>query len=365
VDWHPWGEEALSRARAEDKPILLSIGYSACHWCHVMERESFDDPAVAARMNELFVNVKVDREERPDLDQIYQAVVQIMRRSGGWPLTVFLTPDRRPFFGGTYFPPVPRHGMPSFSMVLAAVAEAWRDRRADVERTSADLVTAIGQLTSVQSARGELGPGAIGEAASALARRFDPVHGGFGDRPKFPSTMSLDVMLRAWRRGDGAQLARVERTLDAMRAGGVYDQLGGGFHRYSTDARWLVPHFEKMLYDNALLARLYLDGWRATGDAGYASTVAEILGYLEREMMDPSGLFYSTQDADSEGEEGRFFVWTPAQIAEVIGEDAAIACDFFGVSEQGNFEGTGASVLHLARALSSLAERYGKTQEEL
>ncbi|HJL19043.1 MAG TPA: thioredoxin domain-containing protein [Sandaracinaceae bacterium LLY-WYZ-13_1] len=356
VDWYPWGPEALARARAEDKPILLSIGYSACHWCHVMERESFDDEATAALMNERFVSVKVDREERPDLDQIYQLVVQLMRRSGGWPLTVFLTPSRQPFFGGTYFPPTPRYGMPDFRTVLRSVHDAFRERRDEVERSAAQITAAIEEVTAARAEPADPPKDVAVRCASKLAARFDEDHGGFGDRPKFPNTMLLDVMLRAWRRGDEASLARVEKALAAMREGGIHDQLGGGFHRYGTDARWLVPHFEKMLYDNALLARLYLDGWRATGEARWAETVGETLRYVLREMRDESGLFYSTQDADSEGEEGKFFVWTPAELEARLGpDDAAVAAKRFGVTPEGNFEGTGATVLHLNRSVDAVA----------
>jgi hypothetical protein len=365
VDWYPWGEEALARAREEDKPILLSIGYSACHWCHVMERESFDDEDTAALMNERFVSIKVDREERPDLDQIYQLVVQLMRRSGGWPLTVFLTPSLRPFFGGTYFPPVPRFGMPDFRTVLRSVAEAYRERRDEVDRSADELTDAIAQVTSARAEPVDPPARVAERAAARLADRFDEHHGGFGTRPKFPNTMLLEVMLRAAHRGDEASLARVRRALDGMRAGGVYDQLGGGFHRYSTDERWLVPHFEKMLYDNALLAKLYVDAWRATGEARWADTVRETLGYVEREMRAPEGLFYSTQDADSEGVEGKFFVWTPAQLEEVLGpEDAAVAAAHYGVTDEGNFEDTGATVLHENRSVEAVARQLGRDPEE-
>jgi uncharacterized protein YyaL (SSP411 family) len=341
VDWYPWGEEALARARADDKPILLSIGYSACHWCHVMERECFEDEAIARLMNERYVCIKVDREERPDLDQIYQLVVQIMGRSGGWPLTVFLAPDQRPFFGGTYFPPTDRHGMPGFPRVLDAVAEAYRDKREEIAAQAAGITEAITKVTEVASAPGfMLGPHVLERAAAKLARRFDDEHGGFGTRPKFPNTMPLEVLLRRGALdGDTEALARVVLALDSMRAGGVYDQLGGGFHRYSTDERWLVPHFEKMLYDNALLLRLFVDAWRATKEARFAATAREIFGWVRREMTSPGGGFYATQDADSEGEEGRFFVWTPEEIDGVLDPDEAkAACAAFGVTREGNFD---------------------------
>jgi uncharacterized protein len=351
VDWYPWGPEALERAQHEDRPILLSIGYSACHWCHVMERESFENEAIAAMMNQWFVNVKVDREERPDLDQVYQLVVQLMGRSGGWPLTVFLTPDQKPFFGGTYFPPSDRHGIPGFPRVLQAIWEAYRTRRDEVSTQSSELVKAIADAASGETARlsvGSLSPEFLANATKKLAARFDDENGGFGHKPKFPGTMSLDVLLR------GGEKARVRKALDAMRAGGIWDQLGGGFHRYSTDERWLVPHFEKMLYDNALLLRLYVDGWRAFGDERYAATARDIASYVLREMCSPEGGFYATQDADSEGEEGKFFVWTPAQVDAACAGDAEAARAakrVWGITEEGNFEeggaDTGSTVLSL------------------
>ncbi|AKF08283.1 thioredoxin domain-containing protein [Sandaracinus amylolyticus] len=365
VEWYPWGDDALSRAAAEDKPILLSIGYSACHWCHVMERESFDDPATAALMNELFVNVKVDREERPDLDQIYQLVVQMMGRSGGWPLTVFLTPERKPFYAGTYFPPVERYGMPSFATVLRAVREAWDHRRDEIVRTADELTSDIVRATTTRSDARDVPSDVATRAAKKLATRFDEAHGGFGSRPKFPSTMSLDVMLRAAHAGDATMGARVRKALDAMRAGGIWDHLGGGFHRYSTDERWLVPHFEKMLYDNALLMRLYADAHRAWGDARDAETVRAIASWVTREMTDAEGAFYATQDADSEGEEGKFFVWRPEELDALLApEESAVAKLAWGVAEGGNFEHTGATVLHANRALDVVATRLGITVEE-
>jgi uncharacterized protein YyaL (SSP411 family) len=338
VDWYPWGPEALERAQYEDRPILLSIGYSACHWCHVMERESFENEVIAAMMNQWFVNVKVDREERPDLDQVYQLVVQLMGRSGGWPLTVFLTPDQKPFFGGTYFPPSDRHGLPGLSRVLQAIWEAYRTRRDEVTTQSSELVKAIADAASGEAARlsvGALSPEFLASATKKLAARFDDDHGGFGHKPKFPGTMSLEVLLR------GGETTRVRKALDAMRAGGIWDQLGGGFHRYSTDERWLIPHFEKMLYDNALLLRLYVDGWRAFGDERYAATARDIASYVLREMCSPEGGFYATQDADSEGEEGKFFVWTPTQVDAACAGDAEAARAakrVWGITEEGNFE---------------------------
>jgi uncharacterized protein YyaL (SSP411 family) len=370
VDWYPWGPEALERARREDKPILLSIGYSACHWCHVMERESFESEATAKVMNEWFIPVKVDREERPDLDQVYQLVVQLMGRSGGWPLTVFLTPDQRPFFGGTYFPPVDRYGMPSFPRVLQAVWEAYRAKPDEIAAQAEEITQAIRRVATGDS--GDVGTVAppdgapridedsVPRAALKLASRFDDNHGGFGQRPKFPNTMCLEVLLRA---GD---LPRVRKALDAMRAGGIWDHLGGGFHRYSTDDRWLVPHFEKMLYDNALLLRLYVDAWRATGDPLYEQTARAIAAYVAREMTAPDGGFYATQDADSEGEEGKFFVWTPAEVdAACAGDDEAarVAKVAFDVTDAGNFEGSGATVLSTPEPIEAVATKLSMTRQ--
>ncbi|HEX4445261.1 MAG TPA: thioredoxin domain-containing protein [Polyangiaceae bacterium] len=366
VDWYPWGTEALEKARRENKPILLSIGYSACHWCHVMERESFESEATARMMNDWFVSVKVDREERPDLDQVYQLVVQLMGRSGGWPLTVFLTPDQRPFFGGTYFPPSDRYGMPGFPKVLTAVSEAYRARPDEVVAQAEELTRAIRAVSSGEASAGEaataatLTPDSLARAAHKLGARFDDRNGGFGERPKFPNTMCLDVLLRA---GD---VTRVRKALDAMRAGGIWDHLGGGFHRYSTDERWLVPHFEKMLYDNALLLRLYADAWQATGESRYEQTARAIAAYVAREMTAPEGGFYATQDADSEGEEGRFFVWTRAEIdAACAGDDEAarVAEAAFDVTDEGNFEGGGATVLSTPRTMDVVAAGLSMTRE--
>jgi len=366
VDWYPWGRDALERAKKEDKPILLSIGYSACHWCHVMEHESFEDARIAALMNDHFVCIKVDREERPDLDQIYQLTVQLLGRSGGWPLTVFLTPDQRPFFAGTYFPPVERHGMPSFPRILAAVADAYREKRGDIDLQAREIADAIVQVTKPEPKPGALGTDLLARAAARLASRFDDEHGGFGSRPKFPSTMSLDVLLaHGVLAGDARSTTRVRRALDAMRDGGIYDQLGGGFHRYSTDERWLVPHFEKMLYDNALLLRLYVDGSRVFADERYARTAREIVAYVLREMTDArDGGFYATQDADSEGEEGKFFVWTPDEVRAAAADDAELACARFGVGHEGNFpsesdgDSAPSSVLSIAKSIPDLAVAF-------
>jgi len=345
VDWFPWGEEALTRARTEHKPILLSIGYSACHWCHVMARESFEDPDTAALMNRDFVSIKVDREERPDLDQVYMRAVQGMTGSGGWPMTVFLLPDGTPFFAGTYFPPTERFGMPSFKRVLGAVADAFTKRPADVEETAAQVRDFLNR-PSVPLARGEITPALLDEAAMQLERDVDPVHGGFGGAPKFPQPMLVEVLLRHHvRTGQPAALATALQTLRAMAAGGMNDQLGGGFHRYSVDDRWLVPHFEKMLYDNALLARAYLDAWQLTHDPALARVVDATLRFVLREMTSPEGGFYSSLDADSEGEEGRFYLWTPQELEAVLGiADAGALGSAFDVTAAGNFEGR--NILH-------------------
>ena len=340
VDWYPWGEEALERAKREDKPILLSIGYSACHWCHVMERESFEDEAIARQMNEQFVNIKVDREERPDLDQIYMSAVQMMTRHGGWPLTVFLTPELVPFYGGTYFPPEDRQQMPGFPRILAAVSEAYRTRPEEVRQSAGEILTELRRMSAAPESSEALGPQLLDNAYRGLARTYDPRHGGFGGAPKFPSSMSLDFLLRMWKRtGDERALEMVTHSCRQMAWGGLYDQLGGGFHRYSTDARWLVPHFEKMLYDNALLARLYLHAFQATGDDFFRRVVEETLQYVTREMTDASGAFYSTQDADSEGVEGKFFVWDMEEVESLLGpEDARLFSAYYDVTVGGNFE---------------------------
>ena len=365
VDWYPWGEEALQKAREEDKPIFLSIGYSACHWCHVMERESFENDEIAAIMNERFVNIKVDREERPDLDSIYMGAVQAMTGRGGWPMSMFLTPAGEPFYGGTYFPPDDRQGMPGFPRVLLALAEAYRDRRPDIAR-SAEQVTAVMQR-SVASAQGmePLTRDILIAAFGSLSANFDPEHGGFGAAPKFPQPMVLEFLLRHHLlTGQRQSLSMVEATLRRMARGGIYDQLGGGFHRYSTDPFWLVPHFEKMLYDNALLSRLYLHAYQATGDDLYREVAEETLDYVLREMTHPDGGFYSSQDADSEGEEGKFFVWTPREMEAVLGpRDAGILQSFYGVTHEGNFEGR--NILYRPKSPSQVAQEHDISEEEL
>jgi len=311
VEWYPWGEEALERARLEDKPILLSIGYAACHWCHVMAHESFEDEQTAALMNQRFVNVKVDREERPDLDSLYMDAVVALTGHGGWPMTVFLTPSGEPFLGGTYFPPEPRHGLPAFRQLLEAVSDAYRERRDDVARQAGTLVDALRQAAELSPSADPLAESLLADAARALQRQFDPEWGGFGGAPKFPPASTLEFLLRWHRRsGDDQALEMVTRTLDGMAAGGMYDLLGGGFHRYSVDERWLVPHFEKMLYDNALLAPVYLHAWLVTGEARYREVAEETLEYMLRELRLPEGGFASAQDADTDGVEGLTFTWT-------------------------------------------------------
>jgi len=342
VDWYPWSEEAVQKAKTEDKPIFLSIGYSACHWCHVMARESFEDEEVAAVLNENFVSIKVDREERPDLDRIYMSAVQAMTGSGGWPMSVFLTPEGQPFYGGTYFPPKRRYGMPSFTDVLLAVADAWQNRRQELVEGGKRLVEAGERQSAVREdvKREDVKRETLESAFENLWQRFDRTHGGWGDAPKFPQPMALEFLLRYHHAtGDPLALQMVTQTLEAMARGGMYDQLGGGFHRYSVDDHWLVPHFEKMLYDNAQLARVYLHAWQVTGEPFYRTIVEEILDYVVREMTDPEGGFYSTQDADSEGEEGKFFVWTPTEIRDLLGAEADAFMAECGVAERGNFEG--------------------------
>jgi uncharacterized protein YyaL (SSP411 family) len=310
VDWYPWGDEAFSKARAEDKPVLLSVGYAACHWCHVMEHESFEDDETAALMNERFVSVKVDREERPDVDSLYMDAVVALTGQGGWPMTVFLTPDGEPFLGGTYYPPEPRHGLPSFQQVLTAVSDAYRERRGDVSRQASAIVDAVRRSAELRPSTDPLSESMLGEAARALERQFDREWGGWGGAPKFPPASTLEFLLRVHLRGDKEALPMVTQTLDAMAAGGMYDLVGGGFHRYSVDREWLVPHFEKMLYDNALLAGVYLHGWVVTGDERYRRVTEETLDYMLRELLLPEGGFASAQDADTDGVEGLTFTWT-------------------------------------------------------
>ncbi|MHB8618548.1 MAG: thioredoxin domain-containing protein, partial [Chloroflexota bacterium] len=365
VDWYPWGPEALERARREDRPMLLSIGYSACHWCHVMAHESFENPATAALMNEHFVNIKVDREERPDLDSIYMNAVQALTQRGGWPMTVFLTPEGEPFYAGTYFPPDDRMGMPGFPRVLVGVADAYANRREAMVDASRKLVEHLRQAAAPSPAAGQFDPDTLKQASRALGQMFDFAEGGFGGAPKFPQPMIVEFLLRRYHRtGDAAPLAMAEQTLTRMARGGMYDQLGGGFHRYATDQHWLVPHFEKMLYDNGQLALVYLHAFQVTGKPLYRAIAEETLDYVAREMTSPEGGFYSTQDADSEGEEGKFFLWTPAEVEEVLGEaDARAFMRYYDVTEAGNFEHR--NILHVPVEAGALAGQLGLAEEQL
>ena len=366
VDWYPWGPEALARARAEDKPIFLSIGYSACHWCHVMEHESFEDPEIAALMNKYFVNIKVDREERPDLDQIYMAAVQAFNNGqGGWPMSVFLTPDLKPFYGGTYYPPTDSRGMPGFPRVLRELHRGWVERRGDVDQIAGRMTEHLRETGEALPSDGPLNTALLDQATRALGRAFDPTHGGFGPAPKFPHPMDLKVLLRQHARtGDAHALHMVRHTLDKMARGGIYDQLGGGFARYSTDARWLVPHFEKMLYDNALLASVYLEVYQATRDPAFARVARETMDYVLGRMTDPEGGFYSTEDADSEGVEGKYYVWTLAEITEVLGPDRARTFAYVhDVTETGNWEHK--NILNLPKTLAQASKLLGRPEDEL
>ena len=360
VDWYPWGEEAFERAKAEDKPVLVSIGYSACHWCHVMEHESFEDEKIAEVQNRHFINIKVDMEERPDVDQIYMSFVQLTTGRGGWPMNVFITPDKMPFFGGTYFPPSQRYNMPSWPQVLMSIAEAWDTKRDELLHSANEIVGELRRMSLTELAGG-IDESLSEHAYKSFVKSFDAKNGGFGGAPKFPAAMGMEFLLRYWKRtGDEGALEMVRKTAETMAKGGIYDQLGGGFHRYAVDAIWLVPHFEKMLYDNAQLIRIFLHLFQVAraaetsggkpafltemgnADSAFYRRVAEAtLEYVRREMTDASGAFYSTQDADSEGHEGKFFVWTPEEIAEVLGEeDAREFCALYDVSADGNFEGT-------------------------
>ncbi|MEA2622002.1 MAG: uncharacterized protein QOH61_912, partial [Chloroflexota bacterium] len=369
VDWYPWGPEALARARDEDRPIFLSIGYAACHWCHVMERESFEDEPTAAQLNAAFVPIKVDREERPDLDAIYMDAVQSMTGQGGWPMSVFLTPDGRPFYGGTYFPNRRGMGLPSFRDVLQGVSEAWHARRSEVERSADELATAVarGQRAPLASVAGAAGTGGddkragervLAAAVAELVASFDPRGGGWGTAPKFPQSMAIEVLLREHvRTADAQALAVARRSLDAMAAGGIYDQLGGGFARYATDAVWLVPHFEKMLYDNALLARAYTHAYRLTGERRYAEVAGETLDFMLRELRVPEGAFAASLDADTDGHEGATYVWDSDEVERLLGDEAALFSAAYGVTRAGNWEGH----VILSRVVDddALAARFG------
>jgi len=365
VNWYPWGEEALQLARKLDKPVFLSIGYSACHWCHVMERESFENEEIAGILNEHFICIKVDREERPDLDEIYMTAVQLMTGSGGWPLSVWLTPDLEPFFGGTYFPPENRWGRVGFGKILQQIIQIWQNRRGDVLQSANQITASLNQINQVQSVDTQLDQSLWKSAFKSAEQRFDERHGGFGGAPKFPQAMELSFLLRYYfHTGEKRALAMVEKSLKGMANGGIYDHLGGGFHRYSTDERWLVPHFEKMLYDNALLSLTYLEAYQITKKSDYAEIAQSTLDYVLREMTSPEGGFYSSQDADSEGEEGKFYVWRREEIENTLGEaDSRIFCDVYGVSNEGNWESK--NILYLRRSLEGFAKEYGLSLIEL
>ena len=365
VDWYPWGEEAFAKARGEHKPIFLSIGYSTCHWCHVMERESFEDGAVAAALERDFVAIKVDREERPDVDRIYMTAMQAMGLGGGWPLNVFLTPELEPFYGGTYFPPGTQAGRPGLLQLLPRVHQAWQERERDVRGDGVRVLEALAGFDQVEATSPQL-EALIERGYQELAAAYDPAQGGFGREPKFPSPANLDFLLRAWARDPGRHapaLAMVRGQLDAMQAGGIHDQLGGGFHRYSTDRMWLVPHFEKMLYDQALLARAYLDAFQATREPSYAATARDILDYVARDLASEEGGFDSAEDADSEGEEGKFYAWSHAEIEAVLGrDDAELFCRRYGVTPAGNWDGV--NVLTRAQSVAQVAGAAGLTEED-
>lgn len=367
VDWYAWGPEAIQRAHTENKPILLSIGYSACHWCHVMEHESFENPTTAALMNQNFVNIKVDREERPDLDSVYMEAVQAMTGRGGWPMTVFLTPDGVPFYAGTYFPPDNRYGsqMPGFPQVLLALAQAWQERPDDIAHNATQIKAVLESSMNIGGTTGnELNVGLLETAWKILANQLDQKRGGLNGAPKFPQPMLLDFTLRYYQHSrQPLVLNWLELTLHKMANGGMYDQLGGGFHRYSTDAVWLVPHFEKMLYDNAQLALTYLQAFQLTKNVFYKQIAVETLNYVKREMLSPEGGFYSTQDADSEGEEGKFFVWSKTEIEKALGEMAPAFLSYYGVTDKGNFEGH--NILNVARGLDDVAAELKISPTEL
>src|SRR3989454_7062047 len=381
VDWYPWGDEAQQRARTEDRPIFLSIGYSSCHWCHVMERESFEDAGIAALMNERFVNIKVDREERPDLDEIYMAATQMLTGQGGWPNSVFLTPDLKPFFAGTYFPPASRGGRPGFADVLRAVSEAYGSKKDDVKRMADEVAGQIARLSEMAPSNQVMTIALLNRAFGELAGRFDNAEGGFGGAPKFPHSMDVSFLLRYHRRTRNPEALRMAvLSLEKMARGGMYDQVGGGFHRYAVDAKWLVPHFEKMLYDNALLSRVYLEAAQAVGRLGVSAALPsggpataaffkdvarDTFEWVLREMTSPEGGFYSSLDADSEGEEGKYYVWTPQEIVQVLGQqEAGLFCNVYGIAPGGNFE-HGRSIPHLARSMAQVGSDLRMEEGEL
>ena len=366
VDWHAWSSEVLEQARQEQKPILLSIGYSACHWCHVMERESFENDEIAALMNRHFINIKVDREERPDLDQIYQSAIQLITgRAGGWPLTVFLTPDGKPFYGGTYFPPQDRFNIPGFPKVLHSIAQVFREKPDAIEESTTRIMKGLHLLSHHQPAQQVPTLEEPAQAVQALIPHMDSVHGGLRGAPKFPNTMVLSLLLRHHRStGNQDALNPVIHTLLKMAGGGIYDHLGGGFHRYSVDEKWLVPHFEKMLYDNSQLIGLYLEAYQVTGETRFKQIVTETIGYVRREMTSPEGGFYATQDADSEGVEGKYFVWTPGEVLEILGQETGrIFCHTYDVTGPGNFEGQ--NILHTDQTLQAIAQEFNQTPDAI
>ena len=365
VDWYPWGDEAFQKAKSENKPVLLSIGYSACHWCHVMEHESFENEKIAALMNDLFVSIKVDREERPDLDEIYMNAVQMLTGRGGWPMTVFLTPEGKPFYGGTYFPPEDRQGMPGFSRILTGVAQAYREKPQDVERSVEQILSALKRMSESHESKATFSPDAIAESAEQISRAYDSDHGGLGRAPKFPNAGVYELFLRYYHQSKNQRfLEMVTHTLTKMAQGGIYDHLGGGFHRYSVDEKWLVPHFEKMLYDNAQLLRIYAQLYCVTGNDLFKNVTEETADYLLREMLHSEGGFYSTQDADSEGEEGKFFIWSPQEINSIIGEEAGeIFARIYDVSDFGNFEGK--NILHPILSFEQASKLFRKDVKEI
>jgi len=365
VDWYPWGTEALEKAKKEDKPIFLSIGYSTCHWCHVMERESFVNERIAKIMNEHFISIKVDREQRPDVDEIYMRAVQIMTGSGGWPLSVFLTPNGKPFYGGTYFPPKDTYGRPGFERLLLSIEDAWKNRRQELVDSAGKLSKFLESPTG-RSEKKKLSPEMLRSAFDYFRDTFDTVNGGFGIAPKFPQPTNLSLLLGYWyRTQDERALGMVEKTLDAMANGGIYDHIGGGFHRYATDTRWLVPHFEKMLYDQALLSKVYLQAYKITGNKKYAEISKEIFDYVLRDLIDPKGGFYSAEDADSEGVEGTFYLWEPKQIASILDKDQARLFNaYYGVTQKGNFE-KGKTILHVSTSIEQLGKKFNRNPNEI
>lgn len=364
VDWYTWGSEALERAKREDKPIFLSVGYSACHWCHVMAHECFEDEEIAKIMNENFVSIKVDREERPDLDDIYQKVCQMFTGTGGWPLSVFLTPDQKPFFAGTYFPPDSRYGTPGFASLLRQLSDMYRNNRESIDKQVKMLMDALDQMTKFTLPTIKLEKALLDEAAINLLQSGDTINGGFGPAPKFPNAANLSFLLRYYTLSKISKFKEfVLLTLDRMAAGGIHDHVGGGFHRYSTDSRWFVPHFEKMLYDNALIPLVYIEAFQITGDKKYVEIASHTLDYVLREMTNPDGGFYSAQDADSEGIEGKYYTWKRKEIIEALGSDGEIFCMNYGVTEGGNFEGR--NILHASVPVETLAKKLSKSVEEI